>query len=239
MESDSQSQPLPRHVAIIMDGNGRWAEERKLDRSEGHREGAVAVRRVVTRARERGIEVLTLFAFSAQNWKRPDGEVGRLMLLLETFCAQEEALLQRHEISFTVVGDRQRLPPETRRAVERLEQVTSQNQAMSLVVALSYGGREEITRAARRIVQDVVDGRLALDNVDSAAIEDRLWTAGLPDPDLVIRTSGELRVSNFLLWQIAYSEFVVDDRYWPEMDADAFDQALAAFAKRRRRFGGV
>ncbi len=230
---------LPRHVAIIMDGNGRWAQQRGLSRSEGHREGARAVRRVVTQARNRGVEVLTLYAFSAQNWRRPGAEIEALMALLIEFCHDERSLLEEQAICFRVIGQRERLSPEARGAVELLEESTIDNGAMQLLVALSYGAREELVRAARQLCAEVAAGRLSPADIDEAAVERYLWTAGVPDPDLLIRTSGELRVSNFLLWQIAYAELHVDQRLWPEFDADAFDAALTAYAGRERRFGAI
>jgi undecaprenyl diphosphate synthase len=230
---------LPRHVAIIMDGNGRWAQRRELGRSEGHKEGARAVRKVVTRARELGLDALTLYAFSSQNWIRPQNEVDQLMALLVEFCEQERDLLLDKDIRFRVIGQRDRLPSFARAAAEALEAVTANNGSMQLVIALSYGGREEIEHAVRAIGHAVARGELDPDAITSATISDHLWTWDLPDPDLVIRTSGELRVSNFLLWQIAYAEFFIDERCWPDFDEAAFDRALAAFARRDRRFGGL
>lgn len=229
----------PQHVAVIMDGNGRWATRRGLSRSDGHREGARAVRKVVTRARELGIRYLTLYAFSAQNWGRPLTEVEQLMALLVEFCQQERQLLVDKQIRFRIIGERSRLPQDARRAAELLEAVTRDNQGMDLLIALSYGGREEIAHAVRQIAVEVAAGTLSPADVDVDAISARLWTHDVPDPDLVIRTSGELRVSNFLLWQIAYAEFFIDPRCWPDFDADAFDAALQAFAERDRRFGGT
>lgn len=230
---------LPKHVAIIMDGNGRWAQARGLQRSAGHREGARAVRRVVTRSRELGIPYLTLYAFSAQNWNRPDTEVTQLMALLVEFCEGERPLLMDKQIRFHVIGDKDRLPDDARQAVSFLEDVTQDHTRMQLTLALSYGGREELVNAARQIGQDVAAGRLDPESIDERAVSARLWTASMPDPDVVIRSSGELRVSNFLLWQIAYAELVSDTRCWPEFDAAAFDDALVEFARRHRRFGAL
>jgi undecaprenyl diphosphate synthase len=230
---------MVRHIAIIMDGNGRWAKQRGLPRPEGHREGAKAVRRVVTRARELGVEVLTLYAFSAQNWVRPADEVERLMALLVEFCEGEHDLLMSQGIRFRAIGQRDRLPELARDAVEVLEHATRDNDRMHLLVALSYGGREELVAAARSLAEDVAAGRLAPQQIDDAALAGRLWTAGLPDPELLIRTSGELRVSNFLLWQIAYAELVVTPKLWPEFDAADLDAAIAEFTSRSRRFGGL
>ena len=230
---------IPRHVAVIMDGNGRWAADRGLPRTEGHKAGAEAVRKVVTRARERGIEVLTLYAFSAQNWKRPKDEVRELMSLLIEFCHKERNLLMDKGIRFRIIGERSRVPRAARMAAEVLERVTRGNTSMQLIIALSYGGREEIVEAARAIATEVAAGRMSADAITDATFSEHLWTHDVPAPDLVIRTSGELRVSNFLLWQIAYSELYIDERYWPAFDGDAFDDALSDYAGRERRFGGV
>ena len=228
-----------QHVAIIMDGNGRWAQMRGQGRSEGHKAGARAVRKVVTRARERGLRWLTLYAFSAQNWRRPQEEVEQLMALLVEFCEQKRQLLMDKNIRFRVIGDRERLPSHARVAAELLEDATADNASMQLIIALSYGGREEIAHAARELARAVAAGTLQPDAIDADAISAHLWTHDVPDPDLVIRTSGELRVSNFLLWQIAYAEFVIDPRCWPDFDEAAFDAALAQYEQRDRRFGGL
>lgn len=230
---------LPQHVAMIMDGNGRWARQRGLTRSDGHRAGAKAVRRVVVRCRELEIPYLTLYAFSAQNWKRPPNEVSQLMALLVEFCEGERSLLTDKRIRFRVIGDKARLPDEARQAVSFLEDYTADHDRMQLVLALSYGGREELVHAAQRIAEEVAAGRLKPEDVDERVVAERLWTADIPDPDVVVRSSGELRVSNFLLWQIAYAELISDSRGWPEFDADAFDDAIAEYAQRNRRFGGL
>ena len=230
---------IPRHVAIIMDGNGRWATARGLPRREGHREGARAVRKVVTRARERGVEVLTLYAFSAQNWSRSETEVERLMALLVEFCEGERDLLMDQGIRFQAIGQRRRLPEQTLLAVEALEAATADNDNMTLMVALSYGGREEIVDAARALAERVADGSLAPEDIDAATFAAALTTGPLPDPDLLIRTGGDLRVSNFLLWQIAYAEFVIETTAWPDFDGDALDRSLLTFGQRQRRFGGL
>jgi undecaprenyl diphosphate synthase len=222
-----------------MDGNGRWAQERGMPRSAGHREGAVAVRRVVTRARELGIEYLTLYAFSAQNWQRPADEVDQLMELLVEFCEKERGLLLDKQIRFRVIGERDRLPEHARTAIGYLEDATRDLGSMQLVLAVSYGGREEIVAAARALARRAAAGELDPDAIDEAAVSAALWTHDIPDPDLLLRTSGELRVSNFLLWQIAYAELFVDTRAWPDYDADAFDAALVEYARRDRRFGGL
>lgn len=230
---------LPTHVAIIMDGNGRWARERGAERTEGHRAGAEAVRKVVTRARERGVRYLTLYAFSSQNWKRPRAEVRELMTLLIEFCHQERDLLMDKDIRFRIIGERERVPLAARAAAEVLERVTRGNRSMQLVIALSYGGREEIVEAARAIAERVRDRKLKPKDITEHTFSEHLWTNDIPDPDLVIRTSGELRLSNFLLWQIAYSELYIDQRFWPDFDGEAFDAALEVYAGRERRFGDI
>ncbi|HAN31014.1 MAG TPA: di-trans,poly-cis-decaprenylcistransferase, partial [Myxococcales bacterium] len=220
-----------------MDGNGRWAKARGRPRSDGHRQGAKAVRRVVTRCRELDVPYLTLYAFSAQNWRRPQGEIDQLMALLIEFCEGERSLLVDKQIKFNVIGQRQRLPEEALQAVSFLEELTSDYDQMRLTLALSYGGREELVDAAKRLAEDVAAGILSPDDVDEEQIRSRLWTHDMPDPDLVVRSSGELRISNFLLWQIAYAELITDKRMWPEFDAEAFDAALLEFGRRQRRFG--
>lgn len=230
---------LPVHVAVIMDGNGRWARQRGLDRTQGHREGARAVRAVVTRARELNIQYLTLFAFSTQNWARPSTEVSHLMELLVEFCAAEQDLMREKGIRMRVIGERDRLDETARQAIEEVERVTAHNDQMQLVIAVSYGAREELVRAVQRIATRVKDGQLAPEDIDASMLANHLWTKDMPDPDLVIRTSGELRISNFLLWQIAYAELYVDECLWPDFRAEAFERALLAYQSRQRRFGRI
>lgn len=232
-------QRLPVHVAVIMDGNGRWARQRGLDRTQGHREGARAVRAVVTRARELNIQYLTLFAFSTQNWERPSTEVSHLMELLVEFCAAEQDLMRDKGIRMRVIGERDRLGATARRAIEEVERVTADNDRMQLVIAVSYGAREELVRAVQRIATHVQDGELNPEDIDASMLENHLWTKDMPDPDLVIRTSGELRISNFLLWQIAYAELYVDECLWPDFREEAFERALVAYQARQRRFGRI
>ena len=229
----------PQHVAVIMDGNGRWAKQRGLPRTAGHREGARAVREVVTRARELGIPYLTLYAFSTQNWQRPSAEVEHLMDLLVEFCEKERKLMQDKRIRLRMIGRRDSLPAPARFAVESVETLTRQNKAMQLTIALSYGGREEIVAAARTLATRCLDGELRPDDIDEDTFAEALWTSDTPDPDLLIRTSGEVRVSNFLLWQIAYAEMVIETKCWPDFQAEDFDQALRIYQSRDRRFGGV
>lgn len=227
----------PTHVAIIMDGNGRWAKARGLPRSAGHKRGAEAVRRTVECAREMGVSYLTLYAFSSENWKRPQGEVTDLMGLLRLYLRNEVKTLHKNGIRLRVIGDRSRLGPDIVALIEESEAKTAGNAAMTLILALSYGGRQEIAAAAAALAADVAAGRLAADQVDEAALSARLFTAGIPDPDLIIRTSGEQRISNFLLWQCAYAELVFLDVLWPDFGRDDLLQAIRDFHGRERRFG--
>ena len=230
---------VPRHVAIIMDGNGRWAKERHLPLTLGHREGMKAVREVVEGAIEAGVEVLTLYAFSEENWNRPPVEIGALMWLLEEYIARETAELRSSGVEVHVLGDLSRLPPPKREAVDRLVAGTRGGMKLHLNLAISYSSRAEIARAARRLAEDVRQGRLALEDVDEEALGQRLYTAGLPDPDLLIRTSGELRISNFLLWQLAYTELYITPVLWPDFSRSNLLEAILDYQKRERRFGRV
>ncbi len=227
---------LPRHIAVIMDGNGRWAAGRGLPRVEGHKAGAASVHEIVEAAARLGIGYLTLFAFSSENWKRPASEVGRLWRLLRQKLAKEDGLLVKNDLRFRVIGRRQGIPGLVLREIERVEALTRENRGMTLVVALNYGGRDEIVDAARRILED---GRIAPDKLDEKAFAARLSTEGIPDPDLLIRTSGELRVSNFLLWQIAYTEIFVTPVLWPDFRRKNLLEAVLEYQKRDRRFGDV
>lgn len=229
----------PRHVAIIMDGNGRWACERGLNRIEGHRRGADVVRDITTYARELEIQCLTLFSFSAQNWRRPPHEVAGLMLLLEEYCEQELPTLMDNDIRLNVIGTLERFPESTRGVVHHTMNETSTNRSMTLTLALDYGGREEMVAATQRLARDVAAGRLDPADVDEDALSSRLDTAGLPELDLIVRTSGERRVSNFLLFQLAYAELHFTDVRWPDFGRRDFAEALSEFAGRDRRFGGV
>ena len=231
--------PVPRHVAIIMDGNGRWARERHLPRPLGHREGMKAVRETVEGAIEAGLGVLTLFAFSEENWNRPLAEIGALMGLLEEYIARETEELRANGVEVHVLGDLSRLKPSAREAVDRLIDATRGGTELLLNLAISYSSRAEIARAARRRAEDVVQGRLALEDVDEDALALRLYTAGLPDPDLLVRTSGELRVSNFLLWQIAYTELLITPVLWPDFTRRHLYEAILSYQGRERRFGRV
>lgn len=239
MSSTPPTQPrvLPRHVAIIMDGNGRWAEERSLPRVAGHQEGAKTVNRTVRACREAGIEVLTLYAFSEQNWLRPTDEVGALMQLLHEYIHQERSEILENRIRLVAIGDVDRLPDYARGPLKALEADSINNQGMTLALALSYGGREEIVHSVQQIAVEVAAGRLDPADIDASTLEAGLFTAGWPDPDLVIRTSGELRLSNFLLWQSAYAELYFTDTAWPDFQASHLDEAFAHYGRRQRRFG--
>jgi undecaprenyl diphosphate synthase len=228
-----------RHLAVIMDGNGRWALARGLPRVAGHRTGVEAVRRLVRSVIERDIPYLTIFSFSTENWSRPPDEVAELMRLLKLFIRADLASLHEKNVRIRIIGERESVPDDVRGLIEEAEATTAGNSGLTLVVAFNYGARQEIVRAARRLAAELAQGRLDASEIDEAAIGSRLDTAGIPDPDLVIRTSGEQRISNFLLWQSAYAEFVFLPGHWPDFDARMLDEALDAFARRIRRFGGV
>jgi undecaprenyl diphosphate synthase len=230
---------VPAHVAIIMDGNGRWARERDLPRSYGHQAGMHAVREVVEGALAAGVEVLTLFAFSQENWQRPPEEIDALMALLEEYIAREMEELGTQGVSVRFLGDLDRLAPTARAAVDRITAATAGGENLALNICISYGARAEITRAARLLAEDVAAGRITPAGIDEDAISSRLLTAPWPDPDLLIRTSGELRVSNFLLWQLAYAEFHVTPVFWPDFTRRHLFEAILDFQKRDRRFGRI
>ena len=228
---------LPRHVAIIMDGNGRWARGRDVSRSRGHEAGAESVRAVVRECRRLGVEALTLYSFSTENWKRPPDEVAALMTLLKRYVLQERKELMEQGIRVRVIGQLSRLPLFVRKPLDVLCSDSASNDGMVLNLALSYGSRAEIVHAVRAVARDALAGRIDPDAITESVITDRLYTAGLPDPDLLIRTSGELRLSNFLLWQLAYTEIYVTDTYWPDFREAGLNEAFEAFRGRRRRFG--
>ena len=230
---------VPRHVAIIMDGNGRWARERMMPRPFGHRSGMKAVREVVEGAIECGVEVLSLFAFSQENWHRPVTEVNALMSLLEEYIAREADELAERGVRVQVLGDVERLTPPAAAAVHRVVAQTAHNDKLTLNLFISYGSRAELTRAARLIAEDVAAGRLAPAEVTEEEIEKRLFTAGGPDPDLLIRTSGEQRISNFLLWQLAYTELFISPVLWPDFGRQQLYEAVLDYQSRERRFGQV
>lgn len=230
---------VPRHVAIIMDGNGRWARERMLPRPLGHRSGMAAVREVVEGALEVGLEVLSLFAFSQENWQRPAGEINALMSLLEEYIQREADELDRQGVRVRVLGDVDRLTAPARAAVDRVVTQTSANTKLTLNLFISYGSRAEMTRAARLLAEEVAAGRLKPSQVDEAAFAERLYTADCPDPDLLIRTSGEQRLSNFLLWQVAYAELFMSPVLWPDFGRANLYEAVLDYQNRDRRFGRV
>jgi undecaprenyl diphosphate synthase len=230
---------LPRHVAIIMDGNGRWARSRGLPRAEGHRRGVQSIRDVVGHAKAIGLEWLTVFGFSSENWSRPADEVSELMGLLKLFIRRDLAELTRGNVRVRVIGGRDNLSGDIAALLIEAEEKTVGNTGLNLVIAFNYGSRDEIARATKAIAREVAAGRLGADEITADLIAARLDTAGMPDPDLIIRTSGEQRLSNFLLWQAAYAEFVFVPDYWPDFDGVAFDRAIAEYLGRERRFGGL
>lgn len=230
---------IPRHVAIIMDGNGRWARERMLPRPLGHRGGMASVREVVEGSIEVGLEVLSLFAFSQENWQRPAGEINALMSLLEEYIQRETNELHAQGVRVVVLGDLERLTPPALAAVRRVMAQTDANAKLTLNLFISYGSRAELARAARLVAEDVVAGRLDVNEVDEAAFAARLYTAGTPDPDLLIRTSGEQRISNFLLWQVAYAEIFISPVLWPDFGRSNLFEAILDYQNRDRRFGRV
>jgi len=233
------SAKLPRHVAIIMDGNGRWAKQHLLSRVKGHEKGAETVRAIVRSSREIGIEFLTLYAFSTENWQRPAKEVDALMRLLKRFLIDEEAELVAQDIRFGVIGQPHRFPQDVQKTIAQVKAATKDNRSMVLNLALSYGGRTEITEMVRAIAAKVAGGDLSAEQITEQTVADHLYTKGLPDPDLMIRTSGELRISNFLPWQIAYSEFAVTTTLWPDFTREEFLSIIAQYQNRERRFGKV
>ena len=246
MSDVPQSQPVaggtsrpPAHVAIIMDGNGRWARARGLPRVAGHRRGADAVRRTIKAASELGVRYLTLFGFSSENWKRPADEVSDLMGLLRHYLRAELAELHRNGVRIRIIGDRSRLAADIVALIENAETTTHANAGLTLIVALSYGARAEIAAAVRALAARLAAGEIAADAVDEDAVTASLWTAGIPDPDLIIRSSGEKRLSNFLLWQSAYSELVFVDTLWPDFGKDDLVAAIDEFHRRERRYGAA
>ncbi len=228
---------LPRHVAVIMDGNGRWAQQRGLSRLHGHRAGKESVRAVVEAARRLGIPYLSLFAFSSENWHRPPREVDGLMSLLRRYLQSELGKMMKHRIRLLAIGNLARLPPAVRRALRETMAATRHNTGMTVTLAVSYGGRDDIVRAARALARRAARGEIDPDRITQSVFAEHLGTAGIPDPDLLIRTSGEMRISNFFLWQLAYTELHVTDTLWPDFREREFLQALAFFQQRQRRFG--
>lgn len=230
---------LPKHVAIIMDGNGRWAKEKGLPRIEGHRRGVNSVRAVVEEASRLGLQQLTLYCFSSENWKRPPRELSLLMALLRQYLVEERREIRRQGLRFRVIGVTSGLDPVIQQEIVDTEQLTAHNDGMTLCLAINYGARQEITLAVQQLAQAAKDGTLDPRHINENTIAAALMTSGMPDPDLVIRTASEFRISNFLLWQISYSELWVSDRHWPEFKAEDFRSALKDFRQRDRRFGGL
>ena len=230
---------IPRHIAIIMDGNGRWARERNLPRTEGHRNGADAVRRVTEACGELGVEYLTLYAFSSENWRRPEAEVAALMSLLEQFLKTKTPEMVEQNIRLQAIGRLHDLPQSCQDELHRAIESTAANTGLNLILALSYGGREEIVDGVKSLIESVERGHLDRGMIDVDVFGKHLYTRYFPDPDLLIRTSGEMRLSNFLLWQLSYTEFYITDTLWPDFTGDDLREAIRSYAKRHRRFGGV
>jgi undecaprenyl diphosphate synthase len=230
---------IPQHIAIIMDGNGRWAKERGLGRSTGHREGIKRVKEIIKAAAELGVKVVTLFAFSTENWLRPKNEINMLMGALNRFLESEISQLDTNDIRLIVIGARQPLPDYIQTKIRQAQERTKDNQGLTLILALNYGARQEIMDAARAFGQAVSEGKARPDELDVKKFSNYLYTAGLPDPDLLIRTSGEMRLSNFLLWQLSYTELYFPKKYWPDFRKDDLEKAIQVYQKRQRRFGRV
>lgn len=230
---------IPRHIAVIMDGNGRWAKERGLPRREGHRAGAESVREICDTCIDLGVEYLTLYAFSSENWSRPADEVKALMSLLDRFLKEKAKDLDQQGIRLLAIGQLEKLPEKTRALLDRIIAHTADHKAMTLVLALSYGGREEIVSAAKSLAEDAVAGKIQPSDIDAARFASRLHTADIPDPDLLVRTSGEMRVSNFLLWQISYAEIVIVKKFWPDFRRNDLVEAVGEYQLRHRRFGAL
>jgi undecaprenyl diphosphate synthase len=229
----------PRHIAVIMDGNGRWAQRQGLPRIEGHRHGVASVRRTVEECIRLGIEQLTLYCLSSENWKRPQAELAFLMHLLEQYMIEERAGLVRQNIRLAIIGRREGIPAEALREMEKTVDLTRENTGLRLCLAINYGGRAELVDAVQAIARRVADGQLSPEAITEETVSAHLYTAGMPDPDLLIRTANEMRVSNYLLWQISYAELWVTEAYWPEFTQDHLRQAIRVFASRDRRFGGL
>jgi len=239
LQSGSDSFEVPRHVAIIMDGNGRWAAARGLPRVEGHRRGVEALRRTVRAARELGISYLTIFSFSSENWSRPQSEIRDLLGLLRRFIRNDLADLHKSNVRVRIIGERDDLAPDIRALLQEAEELTRDNDGLTLIVAFNYGARQEIARAARRLALEVAAGRLAAETISPDLLTQNLDAPDVPDPDVIVRTSGEQRLSNFLLWQAAYSELVFVPTNWPDFDKSTLESAIAEYRRRERRFGGL
>ena len=239
MNDKIQDMVIPEHVAIILDGNGRWAKKRGLPRSLGHKEGCVTLEKTVEDAARLGIKYLTVYGFSTENWKRSSDEVGALMQLFRYYMVRLLKVAKANNVRVSMIGDQRRFDRDIIEGINKLEQETKDNTGLTLVIAVNYGGRDEIVRATRNIMQDVKDGKILPEEMDEKKFQSYLDTAQIPDPDLLIRTSGELRLSNYLLWQLAYTELYVTDCYWPDFNMDELKKAVEAYNSRERRFGGV
>lgn len=226
---------IPQHIAIIMDGNGRWATERGLDRTFGHKAGLDTVKTITSECTRLGVKYLTLYAFSSENWNRPAYEIEGLMKLILNFIEYE--LFIDNNVRFLVIGDTKRLPESVQDKIDYMIRTTAKNDALTMVVALSYSSKQELVRSTKLIAQKVKDGEMSIEDIDEQTISDHMWTNFMPDPDLLIRTGGELRISNYLLWQIAYSELYFCDTYWPDFNEEALHKAIADYQRRQRRFG--
>ncbi|MDT3843349.1 MAG: isoprenyl transferase [Bacillota bacterium] len=230
---------IPQHVALILDGNGRWAKKRGLPRTAGHKKGCEAVENIVEVAARMGIRYLTVYGFSTENWKRPEEEVSTLMQLFRFYAKRLQKIATANNVRVRMIGERSRFAPDLQKAIEGLETSTRDNTGLTFVIAVNYGGRDEITRAVRRMTLDAKNGVIEPSDITEETVASYLDTAGMPDPDLMIRTSGELRLSNYLLWQLAYAEFYVTDCLWPDFDEEELKNAIRAFNRRDRRFGGI
>ena len=237
--SEERNERIPRHVAIILDGNGRWAEERGLPRTAGHAEGSRIVETVVEDCANMGIEYLTVYAFSTENWKRSEEEISALMTLFRFYLVKLMEIATKNNARVRIIGERSRFADDLRESFEDVEAKTAENTGICFTIAVNYGGRDEIVRAVRALASDVTEGKLAPEDIDEALLSEKLDTSGMPDPDLLIRTGGEQRLSNFLLWQSAYTEFYYTDKYWPDFDLAELKKAVEWFGGRKRRFGGV
>ncbi len=239
MKTAATPSPAKLHVAIIMDGNGRWAAARGLPRTLGHKAGIEAVRRTLKAARDLPVSHITLYSFSSENWSRPPTEISELMKLLRFYLQSELASMHKEGIRVRIIGERRRLPQDIVELIDHAEELTHDNKALTLTLALSYGGRQEITHAARSLAKAVERGQLQADAIDEHVFQSFLFTGGLPDPDMIVRTSGEKRISNFLLWQSAYAEFVFMDVLWPDFGAEHLAEAIAEYQRRERRYGAT
>lgn len=239
MEENSRGMVIPRHIALILDGNGRWAKKRGLPRTMGHKEGCITVEKTVEIAARMGVEYLTVYGFSTENWKRSADEVGALMQLFRYYMVRLLKVASANNVRVKMIGDRTRFERDIIEGINRLESETKNNTGLTFVIAVNYGGRDEITRAVKKLAGDCADGKLPAEEITEDVIRSYLDTAEMPDPDLLIRTSGELRLSNYLLWQLAYTEIYVTDCLWPDFDKAELEKAIAVYNQRDRRYGGV